>query len=59
VLESQEVSEETKDVLRTLYNQLNPVALKREIDRLIQETFDEKLDERRKSAILTYGNILK
>jgi hypothetical protein len=43
VLESQEISEKTKDGLRTLYNQLNPVALKYEIDRLIQETFDEKL----------------
>ncbi|HEX2472801.1 MAG TPA: hypothetical protein VHJ59_08625 [Nitrososphaera sp.] len=43
VLESPEISKKTKDGLRTLYNQLNPVALKREIDRLIQETFDEKL----------------
>jgi hypothetical protein len=40
VLESQGVSEKTKDGLRTLYDQLNPVVLKHEIDRLIQEVFD-------------------
>lgn len=56
VLESPEISEKTKDGLSTLYNQLNPVALKREIDRLIQETFDKKSE---KSAGVTYGNILK
>jgi hypothetical protein len=49
VLESQEISEKTKDGLSTLYNQLNPVALKREIDRLIQETFDKKSEKRRKA----------
>lgn len=50
VLESQGISEKTKDGLRTLYNQLNPVVLKREIDRLIQQIFDEKLGKRRKAS---------
>ena len=49
VLESPEISEKTKDGLSTLYNQLNPVALKGEIDRLIQETFDKKSEKRRKA----------
>ena len=53
VLESQEISEKTKDGLSTLYNRLNPVALKREIDRLIQETFDKKSEkgEKRRSNL--------
>lgn len=50
VLESPEISKKTKDGLRALYNQLNPVALKREIDRLIQGIFDEKLGKRRKAS---------
>lgn len=49
VLESPEISEKTKDGLRTLYNQLNPVELKREIDRLIQETFGKKSEKRGKA----------
>jgi hypothetical protein len=59
VIESQGISEKTKDRLSTLYNQLNPVELKREIDRLIQETFGKKSEKREKSARVTYGNILK
>jgi hypothetical protein len=59
VLESAEISEKTKDGLRTLYNQLNPVELKREIDRLIQEICDKRSEKRRKSAAVIYGNILK
>ena len=60
VLESQEVSEKTKDGLGTLYNQLNPVLLKGEIDRLIQETFDKRLETKgEKRQGITYGNILK
>lgn len=54
VIESQEVSEKTKDGLGTLYNQLNPVLLKGEIDRLIQETFDRRLEtkgEKRQSNL--------
>ncbi len=49
VLESREISEKTKDGLSILYNQLNPVELKREIDRLIQETFDKKSEKRGKA----------
>jgi hypothetical protein len=58
VLESQGMSEKTKEGLMTLYNQLNPVLLKGEIDRLIQETFDKK-SKKKESARVTYGNIVK
>ncbi len=49
VLESPQIAEKTRDGLSTLYNQLNPVELKREIDRLIQETFDKKSERRGKA----------
>ena len=59
VLKSADISEKIKDELRTLYNQLNPVELKREIDRLIQEICDKRSEKRGKSAGVIYGNILK
>lgn len=42
VLESSSVSEEKKEVLRDLYLQLNPVALKREVTRLQEELMGKR-----------------
>ncbi|MFU2158921.1 integrase catalytic domain-containing protein [Caldisericum sp. AR60] len=53
ILESEKVSEEVKEKLRRTYETLNPLLLKRQIDKITQElsrAYDKKMKERAKKT---------
>ena len=53
IIDSDAVSEEVKEKLRRTYEELNPLSLKRQMDKLTQElwkAYDKKMKEREKKT---------